>query len=201
MTVQYVIFAGDFRANEQPSLTSLHTLWLREHNRIAKKLEYLYGSKWDDEKIFQEARKIVGALFQHITYNEFLPVVLGKQIMKLFDLEPKYKGEYFKKYNPKVNPNHRQGFMTAAFRFGHSLINDRLGFKLANGKYTRRQFRELFFKPNSLYQPEGLEQLLRGLCVERSQIVDRYVTIYCCIGKFDLFMFMLSLYFVVFFKG
>jgi peroxidase len=154
-------------------LASLHTIFLREHNWIAKKLEMLFGSIWNDERIFQEARKIVGAEFQHITYSEFLPLVLGDQIMSLFDLEPKPKGRFFGNYDPSVIPNHRQGFMTAAYRFGHSLINSNLGFKSASGAYTRQQLRELFFKPDMLYRSEGVEKTIRGLYCEHSQKVDR----------------------------
>jgi peroxidase len=183
--VYNLIFVGDLRTNEQPSLISQHTLWLRQHNRIARKLEVLFGSTWDDERIYQEARKIVGAVYQHITYNEFLPVVLGRKIMRLFDLNPKRKGKYFKKYNPDVHPNHRQGFMTAAYRFGHSLINSRLRFTSASGTFRRTRFRELFNKPDPLYQPEGVEEVIRGLYTERCQAVDRYITIDCFIRLID----------------
>jgi hypothetical protein len=169
----YNIFSGDGRANQQAALTGQHTIWLREHNRIAGKLEMLFGSTWKDEKIFQEARKIVGALFQHIAYNEYLPVILGNAVMELFDLKPTRNGDFFKNYNPLVNPNIRHGFMAAAFRFGHSMINDHLGFKSTSGEYIRRRLRDEFNIPNRMYQPEGVERTMRGLYIEHCQSVDR----------------------------
>ena len=62
----------------------MHTLWLREHNRIVAQLA-LINSQWSDERLYQEARKIVGAQLQHITYNEWLPIILGKRLRN-FDL-------------------------------------------------------------------------------------------------------------------
>lgn len=69
--------AGDGRLGEQPALTSLHVAFLRLHNRIATKLAAL-NAHWSDEKLFQESRRIVASIVQHITYREFLPIVLGK---------------------------------------------------------------------------------------------------------------------------
>ncbi|MGK7918499.1 MAG: peroxidase family protein, partial [Trichodesmium sp.] len=70
--------AGDVRANEHAVLTSLHTLFVREHNRLAAIINATHtdlpsDTTARDEEIYQRARKIVGAEIQAITYNEFLP--------------------------------------------------------------------------------------------------------------------------------
>ena len=81
----YCFLAGDPRVNEQTVLAMVHTLFVREHNRIAAELGKI-NPHWDDETIFQESRHIVAALVQHITYNEFLPMMLGKEVMHQHDL-------------------------------------------------------------------------------------------------------------------
>lgn len=68
---------GDMRVNLHPHLTAIVTIWHREHNRLAKELSIL-NPNWNDDTLFNEARRIVIAEMQHITYNEWLPVLLGK---------------------------------------------------------------------------------------------------------------------------
>ena len=62
--------AGDVRSNEQKALVSFHSLFLREHNRIARKLKII-NNNWDGERVYQETRKIIGAVFQKITYYDY----------------------------------------------------------------------------------------------------------------------------------
>lgn len=77
--------AGEIRVNEQLILTVQHTLWARQHNLIAAQLGQI-NPHWDDERLYQEARHIVIAMIQHVTYNEFLAVVLGKDMLAKFNL-------------------------------------------------------------------------------------------------------------------
>lgn len=62
--------------NEQVDLAVIHTVWMRMHNRIARELARL-NPHWSDETIYQETRRIVVAIYQHIIYNEWLPLILG----------------------------------------------------------------------------------------------------------------------------
>ena len=127
-------------------LSSMHTMWLREHNRIVSQLSQL-NPHWNDQRLFHEGRKIVGAQMQHITYNEYLPIILGdwmnnnhqinydwtladdwigimtigERVMQVFELQLERQG-YFGGYDRSVNPSAANVFSTAAFRFGHSLI-------------------------------------------------------------------------------
>lgn len=87
---------GDGRASEQPALTVIHTLYLREHNRIADGLREL-NPHWDSDKVFQHARRIVVAGLQHVTYNEFLPRILGWAAVSLYELKLRPQG-YYKGY-------------------------------------------------------------------------------------------------------
>uniref|UniRef100_A0A8C2D4Y6 Peroxidasin n=1 Tax=Cyprinus carpio TaxID=7962 RepID=A0A8C2D4Y6_CYPCA len=149
--------AGDHRANEQLGLTAMHTVWFREHNRIASELLRL-NSHWDGDTIYHEARKIVGAQMQHITYNHWLPKILGEAGMRLMG---NYNG-----YNPNINAGILNAFATAAFRFGHTLINPIL-YRLDENFQPIQQghisLHKAFFSPFRIVNEGGIDPLLRGL--------------------------------------
>lgn len=92
---------------------------LREHNRLAKAFQDLEPD-WDDETLYQKARAIVIAEFQHITYKDWLPIFLGKSIMKKHYLTPKSNG--FIEFNGTVNIAVLNSIISAALHFGHTTI-------------------------------------------------------------------------------
>ncbi|XP_076235056.1 uncharacterized protein LOC143179627 [Calliopsis andreniformis] len=168
--------AGDGRLGEQPALTSLHVVFLRLHNRIATKLAAL-NPHWSDEKLFQESRRIVGAVVQHITYREFLPIVLGQNVMKIFDLEV-FRKDYYEGYDPTVNPTIANEFSTAAYRFGHSLVQrsfirfDSSHLPIFNNVSIHKEFSN----PANLETEGSVDRLLLGLINQPSQKRDEHIT-------------------------
>ncbi len=156
---------GDVRANQQIGLTSMHTLWLREHNYWADRLAAAHGT-WTDEQIFQRARAIVIAEFQAVTYNEYLPVLLGGENV------PAYTG-----YDPEAVAQTSLTFATAAFRVPHSAVADSFLLLDEGGKSTGSI--SLFngsFNP-ALYEqiPDLVSQVLRGASVQPSETADAKV--------------------------
>ena len=115
------LVAGDTRADEQPGLTAIHSLFLLEHNRLATEFK-TQDSSLTDEELFQKARQIVIAEIQKVTYSEFLPIVLGQTFMTKYHLNLPTSQTGTSKYNAGVDPTVFNEFATFAFRFGHSLV-------------------------------------------------------------------------------
>ena len=95
-------------------LACIHTIMLREHNKVAAKLTTI-NPHWDVNRVFEETRRIIGAQIQHITYNEFLPRVLGLNNLNLFDLDLRTSG-YYEGYDESCSATTFTEFATAAFR-------------------------------------------------------------------------------------
>nr|XP_003467059.2 myeloperoxidase [Cavia porcellus] len=150
--------AGDTRASEMPELSSMHTLFVREHNRLATQLKRL-NPRWNGEKLYQEARKIVGAMVQIITYRDYLPLVLGPAAFR--KSLPRYRG-----YNESVDPRIAKVF-TNAFRYGHTLIQP-FTFRL-DSQYRPRgpnplvPLSKVFFATWRVVLEGGIDPILRGL--------------------------------------
>lgn len=50
---------------------------LRLHNYLCNELVEL-NPQWDDERFYQETKRLLIAMYQHVTYNEFVPILVGK---------------------------------------------------------------------------------------------------------------------------
>ena len=149
--------AGDVRANEQLGLLTMHTLWLREHNRLAEQLRSI-NPHWDGDKVYQEARAVVWASMQHITYQHWLPLVIGPSGMEMLG---QYQG-----YNAGLDPSVSNVFATAAMRFGHTIINPvirRLDERLQSIPEGDLPLHQAFFSPWRLVEEGGMDPVLRGL--------------------------------------
>ncbi len=156
--------AGDVRANENPLLLAMHTLFVREHNRICVQLA-VENPSWSDEALYQYARKLVSALIQHITYEEWLPT-MG------IDLED-YTG-----YDPTVNPAIMNVFAAAAYRWGHTAVNGELLRLKDNGQPIPQGhllLRNAFFNPTSIMTGSGIAPLLKGMAVKKQQNLDHRI--------------------------
>ncbi len=175
--------AGDVRSNEQPGLTALHTLFVSEHNfqarRIAARLGLEPAKLHDpeiDETIYQLARRIVGAEAQAITYNEFLPALLGPDQLASYT-----------RYDAGVDPGIANVFAHAMYRVGHTMLPDTLlllesdGSPVADADVSGASVRDghlplgdAFFNPQLIVR-FGIEPYLKGLAVQQIQEVDNLI--------------------------
>ncbi len=156
--------AGDIRVNENAELIAMQTLFMREHNRLADQLKAAHPT-WNDEQLYQQARRLVIGELQQITYNEFLPALIGANAIA------PYRG-----YNPNVNPGIANEFATAAFRLGHSMLGDDIEFLDNNGNEVRDEvaLRDAFFNPG-LIQSAGIDTIMKYLASDRAQEIDTKV--------------------------
>ena len=155
--------AGDIRANENSALASMHTLFVREHNRLARELAIAHP-EWTDDQLYNRARQINIAQYQAIVYNEYLPTILGDSAI------PEYSG-----YDSTINPSTDRSFASAGFRIGHTQLSSEIlrldieGNEIPQGNLT---LSEVFFRSTEVVQETGIDPILRGLGSSLSQNVD-----------------------------
>lgn len=157
-----LFLGGDVRANEQVGLTAMHTLFVREHNRLADEIAAQHPGFTGDQ-IFEHARAFVAAEMQAITYNEFLPRLLGPGAI------PEYTG-----YKPETDASISNIFANAAYRVGHTMLSSKLlrldmfGHTIDAGNLD---LAGAFFSPGEVID-HGIEPVLRGLAAKPAQEVD-----------------------------
>ncbi len=154
--------SGDVRAAEHPGLTAVHTIFLREHNRICDQL--ITQGYTNDEEMYQIARKRVGAHIQVITYEEFLPAI-G------ISLSP-YTG-----YKSTVRPDIANSFATAGYRLGHTMVADEVALRDDDCEELDPEGLDLvdiFFVPQLLVD-YGVEPFLKGFSTHKQYETDNKI--------------------------
>ncbi|XP_070802404.1 eosinophil peroxidase-like [Pituophis catenifer annectens] len=157
--------AGDARVDENLGLIAIHTLFLREHNRIAGELKKL-NPHWNGERLYQETRKIIGALNQIFTYRDYLPLLLGNEFYKRL---PAYRG-----YNKNVDPSISNVF-SLAFRFGHGSVPPfvpRLDEKFQNSlPFSKTPLHLTFMAPWRIVAEGGIDPIVRGFMADYAKLM------------------------------
>ncbi|XP_059474722.1 peroxidase-like [Neocloeon triangulifer] len=166
---------GDARINQNPGLALLHILFLRDHNRIASEL-YKINGHWDDERLFHETRRILVAVYQHIVYDEYLPIALGEDFVAAHNIVNGKEGYNAKSgYDAYVSPNVLNEHATAAFRYQHSTIHS-FSELYGPGHYYNGSTRmsDHFECPAILEQGPLLDYYIRGMCTSPMQKADKF---------------------------
>jgi peroxidase len=154
---------GDPRVMENPELTALTILFMREHNFWVATLKSQHPN-WTGDQLYNMAKAINTAEYQNIVYTEYLPALIGPV------LGP-YQG-----YNPRVNSQVTQEFSTAAFRMGHSQVSDTQEGIDANGNVVfTESLADAFFNTAATDESNGIDPLIRSLGTDFSQATDVYV--------------------------
>ncbi len=161
-----LVLAGDPRAAENPDLAAIHTLWVREHNWHVERLAKVHP-QWSGDQLYRQARAIVTAEIQQVTYREFLPTLLGPGAI------PQWNG-----YRSNVDPTISVEFSVAAMRFGHSIVSNVVSREAEDGSLTGPEMllRDAFFMPASEFVKHGgADGFLRHIGSDVSNTLDAHL--------------------------
>jgi peroxidase len=153
---------GDPRVMENPELTALTTLFMREHNFWVGALRSTHPN-WTGQQLYNMAKAITTAEYQNIVYQEFVPLVVGSAVGP------------FKGYDSTVNAQVTQEFSTAAFRMGHSEVSDTQQGIDNNGNVVFSQsLADAFFNTPEIDEANGIDPLIRSIGTDFSEATDVY---------------------------
>jgi hypothetical protein len=165
-----MFISGDVRVNENVLLTSMHTLWNREHNYWADKLAS-ENPHWTSQHIYDMARHIVIGEIQAITYREWLPLLLGTR--DLYGRQPCH--------NSDLKAKMFNEFSTAAFRLGHTLVTETLEARdLITGNVDQEKSLTLFegfgqVSINGSVWKYGIDVYLYGASLQEANQLDNRI--------------------------
>ncbi|XP_060870430.1 peroxidase-like [Metopolophium dirhodum] len=167
--------AGDLRVNQHPNIAVATISLLRAHNLLCDDFRKI-NPEWDDERLYQEARRLLIAMYQHVVYYEFVPALLGKDYAKANKLQPLEKG-YNMDYDEFLNPTTMSSFTGAAYRSLHSEIQGYMDLvNEARQVKSKIRLSDFFQRTDIVQRGDNFDSLTRGLLTQISQEQDQYFT-------------------------
>ncbi|KAJ3113618.1 hypothetical protein HDU96_003149 [Phlyctochytrium bullatum] len=146
-----------------PHIISLQILLMREHNRKAREIRKL-DANLSDEEVFQKARRWVIALIQKVTFEQYLPSLLGAPL-------PPYPG-----YNASVQPVVEAFFPVVAMRYGHAAVTPFLQRYDASNEPSEVgplvTSRCLYLNGVRAVGNDGIEGIIRGMTIGKEKRID-----------------------------
>lgn len=171
-TFENLYFAGDNRVNQTTLLISQQTIWARNHNYWVDVLEEKHAD-WSQDQLFEAARALNEANWQHVVYDEYLPKLLGEQALSEYD-----------GYKADVDPSVINEWTTVAFRFGHDqssqtqtpLTEDGSLASFSQFTFSLFTLAESFAaSANGVRTAEELDSWIRGQLAAHTQEIDGLV--------------------------
>jgi Ca2+-binding RTX toxin-like protein len=164
--IGHYFVTGDGRANENVMLTSIHTIWHRNHNYWVDELKDRTNNEWTEEEYFQAARMRNIAEYQRVVFTEFTTAMAGG-----FDDAEEHG---FEGYDPDVDASISVEFAQAAYRFGHSMLNETVSYTDENGDLQEVSLVQAFLNPAQVINL-GVGNLLAGSVQVEHQAIDENV--------------------------
>ncbi|CAK9295218.1 unnamed protein product [Gordionus sp. m RMFG-2023] len=173
MSYQRLLIFGDDRNNESPLLLTMGTIWFRWHNYLANLIS-IQHPEWLEEKIFNEARKWVVAIYQKIVFQDWLPELLGIDKESI----PKYSG-----YKSHINPSISIEFEALASQYYVTMIPSTLYIGNSSNCLPKDKNSEnggALRLCNSFWSPEkflkhSLEEIINGMITQLAEQEDNII--------------------------
>jgi hypothetical protein len=191
---------GDGRGNENIALTTVHSIFHSEHNRLVDANKATIAAValtnptfvrswltngatanmadqntwvWDGERLFQAARFATEMQYQHMVFEEF-----ARRIQPAID-------PFIFNTSPEVDPSIVAEFAHTVYRFGHSMLTgtvDRLdnNLNLLNGDLDQQTLLAVFLNPLA-YTGSGADleeingNIIRGLSRDVGNLIDEFI--------------------------
>ncbi|XP_050540461.1 peroxidase-like isoform X2 [Daktulosphaira vitifoliae] len=152
--------AGDGRVNQNLGIASYQNVFLRLHNFLAKNFRRM-NQQWSDEVIYQEVRRIIGAIIQVITYRDFIPNLIGRRFSEENGLSI-FKSKTT--YDRTLISSTGLEFSVAAYRVPHNIIPNQLNYFDERHNYIMSvNLTDWMDNPEQLQYESNLDHLMIGM--------------------------------------